>query len=109
MFETIAGFFRTSAAGIIDVIGRIAKTQIRLRAVQKPIYIGGNRRIAAQKAVIAEEPEIAGTADRLFLRFGNHILGLTGVCGLPAFARMHLRVFRVRLQAGNRPGFDSIR
>ena len=62
--------------GVVDVVGRIAKRHVRELAAEHPLDVGQHRGVAAQQAVVAQDPEVARLADRLLRRLGDLVLGL---------------------------------
>jgi hypothetical protein len=55
------------------IIRRVGVDQIDRRAFHQALHIFATRRISAQQAVIAQDPQIAAASDRLLERLGNSI------------------------------------
>ena len=62
--------------GVVDVVGRIAERHVRELAAEHPLDVGQHRGVAAQQAVVAQDPEVARLADRLLRRLRDLVLGL---------------------------------
>jgi hypothetical protein len=56
--------------GIVDIVGRIAEGH----AGEHPLDVGRERGVAAEQAMVAEHPEVAGLADRVLRRFRDLVL-----------------------------------
>ena len=62
--------------GVVDIVGRIAERHVRELPAEHPLDVGQHRGVAAQQAVVAQDPEVARLADRLLRRLRNLVLGL---------------------------------
>ena len=62
--------------GVIDVVGRVAERHVRELPAEHPLDVGQHRGVAAQQAVVAQDPEVARLADRLLRRLRDLVLGL---------------------------------
>ena len=62
--------------GVVDVVGRIAERHVRELAAEHPLDVGQHRGVAAQQAVVAQDPEVARLADRVLRRLRDLVLGL---------------------------------
>ena len=59
---------------VIHVVGRIGKHDIRCVARHQPIYIGLLRSVAAEHAMLPEQPEVASHRDRRFRDLRDAVL-----------------------------------
>ena len=59
----------------LDVVGRVGVHQVDGGAVQQAIHVLGLAAVAAEQAVVAEEPQVARLRDRLVGRLG-HVVGV---------------------------------
>jgi hypothetical protein len=62
--------------GVVDIVGRIGPGQIGEPAIQHALDIVQHRRVAAEHAVVAQDPEIARTRDRLLGKLRYIVFGL---------------------------------
>lgn len=62
------------------VVGRVGEDQLRFGAVEQPTEGLGIAGIAAQKAVLSEQPEIAGLRDRSCRRLRNCVHRINAIC-----------------------------
>src|SRR5579885_828751 len=61
---------------IVDTIGWIGHHEVRTCTVEYALDIGRNRRIAAQQAVLSQQPKITWSGDRLSRQGGDFVLFL---------------------------------
>jgi hypothetical protein len=66
-------------AVVVDQVRRIGGKQDCPRAVHHPDDVLGLGRVAAQQAVLAEQPQIAGARDRVHRRLGNDVFACQAV------------------------------
>ena len=59
----------------LHVVGRVGVDQVDGGAVEQAVHVLGLAAVAAQQAVLAEEPQVAGLRDRLVGRLG-HVVGI---------------------------------
>jgi hypothetical protein len=60
----------------IHVVRRIAERHVGELAGEHPLDVGQHRCVAAQQAMVTQDPEVARLADRLLRRFRNLVLSV---------------------------------
>jgi hypothetical protein len=61
---------------VVHIVGRVAERHVGELAAEHPLDVGQHRGVAAQQAMVAQDPEIARAADRLLRRFRDLVLRL---------------------------------
>src|SRR5690606_12639700 len=89
--------------GVVDIVRRIAKRHVGQLSAQHALDVGQNRGVAAQQAMVAQDPEVARLADRLLRRLRNLVLGLIARRLAPAPPPAPARARRPRPPRPRRP------
>ena len=62
---------------MIDIVGRVAERHVGQLPAEHSLDVGQHRGVAAQQAMVAQNPQVARAADRLFGRLRDLVLGLS--------------------------------